>query len=125
MADLNRDSLAFILGFIDLADWAWGNGDRIKLLEDLIDIFSELGLESLGSILELVAWSLLPKVHESHSHFFADDVPSVTEVLEALNPDDPGSFDGPYEQREPDILSPPKEVQWQQQYRGREDGDEL
>jgi hypothetical protein len=59
------------------------------------------------------------------SHFWSDDISSMTEVLESFNPDNSGPFDGRDEEVEPEILSFLEEQQGETADGGNEDDPEL
>lgn len=123
--DLYSDLFPAIDGLIHLANRPAGNGLFFEGVEDLVDAFPELSLETPGCFIEVVFGGPFAKMHELVGHFVADDVSAVAEVLEAFHPDHPGHLDRFHKDVVPDVLGELEQRQGQQDYRRAEDGDQL
>lgn len=68
------------------------------MAENLVDFLPVAELEVPLRFLETMLWSIFPQVRESLSHFGTNHIPSVTQILEGLDPHHTGPLDRPNKQ---------------------------
>lgn len=125
MPHLDCHLLSLVNSLVDLAYGSRGNGHRVELIKYVADLLPKLSFEAVASHFVAVLGRILPEFDEFLGHVLAYHVASVTEILEGLDPYDPGSSDTLHKQVYPPVLRGVKHPQGQSDYHWREDQQEV
>lgn len=102
--DLDSHFSSSIFGSVDLTHWAWGDGNRVKLLEDVLNGAAILLLEVLSSGFEWMSGCVLPQILEFVGQLRSNNISAMAQVLEGLDEDDSRPFHSFDEEIQPIVL---------------------
>lgn len=113
MANFYGDFTPMIFCLINLTDRSTGHGFRIKLFENFFDFFTIIFFEIFPSFFIRMFRSILSQVYKLLCHLRTNNISSMTEVLEGLDPYNSCSLYCRDEQVIPKVLSSFEKDEWQ------------
>jgi len=86
MTNFDSHFAPMIFCFVYLTYWSTCHWLRIKLFKNLFNLFSVVFFEVSSSFTIRMLWGILSQMNEFVCHFRANDISSMTQILEGFNP---------------------------------------